>query len=164
MLNINKMLCLLLIVFATAASAGNKGNYPVTVFLAHPTVAWAQGSIAAAYNSADSNQFIGCMLRVDTSSSTSTSLFCSAVDAAGVSGQCTMYYPPQAVIDMINSLNDTSSLGFQWNKSSGLCTLIQVERSSYQMPRVGSTTALNTSTNSEAPKMMALPGAVQEGR
>jgi hypothetical protein len=142
-LKTHQLFFLLSTLLATAASAGAKANYFVSVYLTNPSYGFAGGTIAAAQNSTDTRQSIVCNVNVNLSTGTRT-LTCQAVDATGAVGWCTLNSPPQSVVDMVLSLNDTSYLGFYWDKATSVCTQIFVERNSMQVPR-GGTTSLATS-------------------
>ncbi|ADO73908.1 hypothetical protein [Stigmatella aurantiaca] len=157
-----KLLFLLLTLAATVASAGAKANYEVSVYLANPTYGSAGGTIAAAQNSADTRQSILCSITVNASNpaAPTRNLTCQAVDALGNLGWCILSNPPQAMVDLITSLNDTSYLGFQWNKSNSVCTQLTVERSSLQAPRGG--TSLSTATRTAAPSVSPMADALEQ--
>lgn len=158
----NKLLFLLSTFVATAASAGDSVNWDVSVSLGNPSIGYAGGAIAAARNSADTNQYIGCIITVNyiNTSTPQRTLKCQAVDAAGNAGSCTLNSPPQSVVDLITSLDDTSFLGFFWNKPSLVCTQLFVERSSMQVPS-GGTPAL-TATRAAAPVASPMPEAREQ--
>ncbi|KFE72234.1 hypothetical protein [Hyalangium minutum] len=159
----HKLLFLVLTAAATAASAGARANYDVSVYLANPNYGFAGGTIAAAQNSADTKQSIVCNITVNAinTASPSRTLTCQAVDALNNMGWCTLSNPPQSVVDLITSLNDTSYLGFQWNKSNSVCTQLYVERNSMQVPR-GATTMSTTSTRTAAPAVPPMADALEQ--
>ncbi|MDC0713760.1 hypothetical protein POL68_35160 [Stigmatella sp. ncwal1] len=102
-MNDNKLLFLLFTLAATAASAGAKANYEVSVYLANPTYGSAGGTIAAAQNSAGTRQSILCNITVNVSNPTAPTrtLTCQAVDALGNLGWCILSNPPQAMADAL---------------------------------------------------------------
>ena len=128
----HKLMYVLLTLFATAASAGEKINSEVKVnLLPYPNWSDAKGSIAAAQASADPYQYIGCRITVNMNSGTPVRmLFCSARTATGVAGYCSMLNPPQSIIDQLTSLRETDILWFFWNPNNGTCMEVNVDRGS----------------------------------
>ncbi len=128
----NTLLFLLFTFVATVASAGAKVNSEVFVEkLPPPNWGQAKGSIAAARASADSNQYIGCRIFVNTSSGTPVrQLTCEARNAAGVTGSCSVSNPSQWMVDLVTSLRDTDILWFWWTQLDSVCREISVDRTS----------------------------------
>ncbi|HEV8443730.1 MAG TPA: hypothetical protein VGQ27_09630, partial [Steroidobacteraceae bacterium] len=81
---------LLLGAMAASAFAGLKQNYEV-YFGTNPLKPYADGDLAAARNSADGQQYIGC-------EATATAGNCYAVNSAGVYKSCATTDPAQLAV------------------------------------------------------------------
>lgn len=102
--------------------AGSKVVLPVSVSTGSSTGS-ATGSLGSARNSADSVQFIGCV--VTTLETGSPSVLCSAKSASGTYGACTT--TNAALVAAARSLTPDGNLRFYWNTSTGKCTEIVVD-------------------------------------
>ncbi len=110
----------------SVANAGLHVNVPVSVSTSS-SVVFVEGSVMGAMTSNDANQSIGCEANI---SSGTSSIACGAANAAGNIFTCTIDNPPIAMMQAVNAINSTSSIDFQYDVSSRLCTLIKVYNSS----------------------------------
>ncbi len=79
-LKTHQLFFLLSTLLATAASAGARANYFVSVYLTNPSYGFAGGTIAAAQNSTDTKQSIVCTVSTNLSAGSRT-LSCQAVES-----------------------------------------------------------------------------------
>lgn len=119
---------LLVLAAAGSAWAGFHGGGGVSINTQTRT---AQGTFGSAYNSSDSNQYIGCMLTAFSTTGT-IQLSCTARDAVGMSVTCTSSSAP--LIQAAASLNDEANLQFQYD-ASGNCTMIKAYHFSWGSPK-----------------------------
>ncbi|AKF84591.1 hypothetical protein MFUL124B02_01260 [Myxococcus fulvus 124B02] len=110
----------------TAAWAGEKSAYPVTVY---STSREAFGSLGSTRDTADTFQKLGC--QVNTSSTGSTSVYCYAQSASAV-GACLS--SSAALVEAVRSIQGDSYLYFSWD-ASGNCTNINVTHGSQYAPK-----------------------------
>jgi hypothetical protein len=141
-MTMSKWLFLLFTLCATSAIAGQRINQEVYVYK-YPDWAFAGGSMAGAYNSADPYQRIFCRfwLMNHGQSGEAYQVSCEATDAVGTSGYCRLYWAEAGVVNLLRSITDTSLVEFSWNPSTGLCEDISVIQNSMQIPRLSSSTA-----------------------
>ncbi|WP_143195817.1 hypothetical protein [Archangium sp. Cb G35] len=125
-----------ILLLGTAASAGERKNVEVKTFCPVSTLCIASGSMAGAYNSSDSTQFIECAFQVNASSSgVSYYLRCDAKDSTGATGWCEVSNASQAYIDVIQKLADTDVIQFSYNPADHKCVGLVVRKGSAQNPR-----------------------------
>jgi hypothetical protein len=103
------------------AHAGAKYSYSVAV-----GTGWASGALGTARNSGDPNQVIGCQTYG------TTTFLCYAHDPYGTQGSCVG--SDANLLAWVRSLNGDSWLYFSWD-TSGNCTFVSVENSSYLEPK-----------------------------
>jgi hypothetical protein len=104
------------------AFAGSSANNTVTA-----GSTYGYGALRAARLSADSTQEIACV--VEGPNTGSQYIECDATDAAGHYGWCYASAPPQAWINMLSALNESSWLEFVGD-SDHHCTYIVVSADS----------------------------------
>ncbi len=119
----------LVVLTSIPAWAGQKRRDPVTVLNGGRL---AYGSVGTARNSADGNQSIGCTFYVWNG--TDSAVQCTATDAAGNSGSCTLYYPSQLWRDAVSTINGDSYIAFYWDASWN-CTQIEIRNRSEYEPK-----------------------------
>lgn len=126
---------------STAAIAGSKANVSVSIVLPASGTASASGTLAGAQNSPDTNSYLRCSIKAEYSATygVSRTLECEARDSNNVSGFCYLNSPPQAFVDLVQALKDTDTLTFTWDRTTQVCTSLQLGRSSFQI-RTGSST------------------------
>jgi hypothetical protein len=118
--------------FAVSAYAGYRDTQQEDEVLVNHTTNTAWGSMGAARNSADSNQYIG----VDNWWVKGASSFEGRVyirDASGAYAGCWTEDPN--MITVIRSAPSDGKLTVQWNASTGECTYVQVFNVSYNAPK-----------------------------
>jgi hypothetical protein len=113
---------------ATASHAGT--NYADNIVVSGQYAAY--GALRAARNSADNNQFIGCAVFGNTTSSTTTYVACSARDANGNSFYCSKYNPSYVLVQAAMAISASSSLIVQGD-GAGTCTYIYVSNHSVNL-------------------------------
>jgi hypothetical protein len=86
----------------------------------------AHGSLGAARNAPDANQYIGC-------SNSGSSATCYASNAAGVAISCSTNVASH--LAALQSLNGDSFLLFHVDLSTGKCSAVHVRNSSYLAPK-----------------------------
>lgn len=106
---------------AGTATAGQRFVYPVNV---NDASRFANGAVADARGSADTQQSIGCYTNQYTAS-------CFATTATGLSRSCST--GNAGLIEMARSVGPESYIYFQWN-TDGTCNYILVENSSRFKP------------------------------
>ena len=112
---------------AGSALAGSKLVSTVSIDVAGKR---ASGAIGSARASADTRQWIGCYSGAYADGSVMG--FCGAVDANGLTRQCTIRDPKQ--LEEVRSLSSDGHISFRWN-DSGLCTEVIVMHMSYWAPK-----------------------------
>lgn len=112
------------LLLVTASHAGKKTTQAVTVDTAQR---YASGSLASARATADTTQYIGCLIL----SSGTTS--CQARNAAGTAASCST--TDAGFRAAAQSINGDSRLIFYWD-GSGNCTSLAVENYSLWAPKV----------------------------
>lgn len=110
----------------SVANAGfnAKSLSPVIV---SPSSGTAQGALITAAKSSDSNQRIGCA--GETLLGT-VFVVCFATDATGTSVACSVMNASDAMLQIVNSINSTSLVQFQYNTTTNVCQSIDVENDS----------------------------------
>jgi GTP cyclohydrolase III len=120
---------------SAAAWAGSKINSQVTITVTGAT-GTASGSMGAVRNSSDTVQNIGCAVNTNYNGTLpgaySSSIYCSARDAAGVTVGCLATHPD--FIAVVHSITSDSSILFKWD-ANGDCTLLTVSTYSYYAPK-----------------------------
>ncbi|MBS0419956.1 MAG: hypothetical protein JSR66_19755 [Proteobacteria bacterium] len=115
----------------TVAFAGPHYNAFVSVSKGS-TSSSAYGSLSSArYYSSDSNQYIGCSSAADLVSSIYIS--CTARDAQGNYLYCYSNTADGQARQAVSSVNNTSSVYFLMNNSTGKCTYISISNFSYNL-------------------------------
>jgi hypothetical protein len=107
--------------YAYQARAGFKSNNTVSI-----SGNSAFGSLGAARNSADGNQYIGCDYWIYGN------LYCRARNSANVVVSCSSGDPE--FISLSHSINGDSWVNFNSN-ASGICTYLEVDNGSWYMPK-----------------------------
>jgi hypothetical protein len=118
---INNALLVALVAASGTAAAGQRLVLPVNI---NDTSRYANGTIADARGSADSQQWLGCLYNTSIG-------ICYAANATGVSRSCSTSNPD--LLNIIRSLTPESYIYFQWN-TDGTCNYILVENSSRFKP------------------------------
>ena len=108
---------------AGTAWAGTRYSANVSV---NVTGRQASGAMGTAYNSPDTNQYIGCW--VTSYSTGTTSVNCAARDAAGMNGWCVT--SSAELVKVALSINSESHVRFNWDEG-GNCTQLAVNNFSY---------------------------------
>jgi hypothetical protein len=108
---------------STAVLAGYKGGHGVRI---DDPDHFADGSLGAVRGTADANQSIGCSNYGDWG-------VCAATDQNGTTRTCIAQ--DAAMLATIRSLNGDSYMFFEWDASSGYCTLIYVDNDSSNPPK-----------------------------
>lgn len=115
------------------AHAGVNSNSSVSV---STTGYYAYGGLHDARFNSGSTEYINCTLRgtVSTYTSTTTSNFiqCIGRNTAGAMYYCYAYNPPTTWVDIVSSLNESSSLYFRGDASHH-CLHIEVTNASYYL-------------------------------
>ena len=111
------------------ASAGLKGNYPVTI-----TSGQAFGGLATARSSANPNTMIGCYGLVIAGSPATYWGYCQARDDAGVNAMCTTTNGD--LVLQMSRLQGDMRVSFQWDLSTNSCTRVGLEAYSMMAPKV----------------------------
>ena len=97
-------------------------------------VTQASGNLADAYNSADSNQYIGC-------GGSWGAVWCQAhdatADAAGVTNSafCSTVDPSPQLLAQIQSIAWDSTVRFSIEPATGACTTVSVSHNSFYRPK-----------------------------
>jgi hypothetical protein len=91
---------------------------------------WAEGTLSAAHNSPDDEQYIGCWIRT---TATTEEASCYANSAEGSSRTCRT--TALRLIQAIRSLHSETRLRFEWN-SDFECTRIETRSASTEEPLV----------------------------
>jgi hypothetical protein len=92
----------------------------------------AYGAVRAARFSANTNEFIGCAVMGNTTSSTPTYVACSARNAAGRSFYCTKYNPSYVLIQAAMAVSEASTIIVNADSNYN-CTYIYVNNSSVNL-------------------------------
>ena len=90
----------------------------------------AGGSLADARSSADSVQYIGCI--VAATNPGGTTMYCSAKDSTGTYVNCTSSDPD--LVDAARSVKGDSDIAFYWDSNAN-CTLLWVQNYSVNSPK-----------------------------
>lgn len=115
----------------TVAFAGSHFNAFVTVYKSSGS-SYGYGSVnSARYYSSDSSQYIGCNSSADLTSSIYIS--CSARDAQGNYLYCYSNTADGQARQAVASVNNTSSIYFLVDNSTGKCTYISIGNFSYNL-------------------------------
>jgi hypothetical protein len=135
-MNVKKKMVAGLAMLALAASgatafAGVRTKYPVTIGTSGPYPS-ASGGIGSARNSTDTVQQIGC--RLTGYNFGAVELYCYAVDASGRHLSCGAANATQDMRDAVQSITDSSIIGFQVN-SDNTCASIAVMADSSAEPK-----------------------------
>ena len=113
---------------STAAWAGAKGGSGVTLTTSGDN-GTASGSMGAVRSSADTVQFIGCVV---SGSGTHEWVSCSARNASNVAVSCSSADP--AIVHAAQTMTADAHLSFSWN-GSGACTALHVRTDSRYTPK-----------------------------
>ncbi|WP_163991071.1 hypothetical protein [Pyxidicoccus caerfyrddinensis] len=117
------MMLPLLALAPAVAQAGTKCSTTATV---DATNRWARGALGSVRNSAEATSLIYCITY------SWGYAFCSARDAANVTGSCGTSDP--AYINVLNSMTDDAYVYFAWD-AAGTCTTMVVESMSCLDPK-----------------------------
>jgi hypothetical protein len=102
------------------ALAGTASVYPVSV-----SQYGANGAVKSARQSANGNEFIGCAVFGNTSSTATTYVACSARDASGRTFYCSKYNAAYQLVQAALAVSESSSIIINANASYE-CTYIYV--------------------------------------
>ena len=123
-----RILPLVSVLAAGAASAGTKTGFPVTINLkAHSAV----GTLGSARNAPDSLSLMGCDYYADASVDL---LYCWARDAAGTYVGCQNFYPSDRLRAIALGVKGDGSLMFRWD-DTGKCLSLETATTSDFEPK-----------------------------
>jgi hypothetical protein len=117
------MMLPLLALAPAVAQAGSKCSTPATV---DATARWARGALGSVRNSADVTSSIYCIVY------SWGYAFCSARDAANVTGSCGTSDP--VYVNMLQAMTQDSYVYFAWD-TAGTCNSMVVENMSCLDPK-----------------------------
>ncbi|HET7539504.1 MAG TPA: hypothetical protein VFK05_06525 [Polyangiaceae bacterium] len=118
-------------VLSAVAWAGYKGSVPTTVSRAADGSGYAYGNLGHARNSANAVEYIFCSVTA-SAGTTTQSMGCSAINAAGVAVGCYSY--DEKLIRAAAAVGTDGQIYFTWDASS-LCKILQVTHGSHLEPK-----------------------------
>lgn len=123
----------LLALSSSIALAGRVQSVPVVVTVNADGSGQANGNMATARASANDVEYIGCGVRkyLDNAGGVTSSGFCQAGDAAGVTASC--FTDNAELLDTIENVADYSFVTFTWT-SDGRCRMIGISTQSFYIP------------------------------
>ena len=113
-----------------SATAGVKTDEPVSVSFNQDGSGGASGALGTARNSANQEEFIGCVLH---GSRGRVFASCSVRDAAGTSMGCLASDP--ALLEVLKSVTSDAVIFFFWDAQAN-CTEIAIETASNDAPKL----------------------------
>jgi len=113
--------------FSAVALAGNATANEVFLYTGIPGHVGVSGAVDAARYSADSNQYIGCILW------DSGAIRCSATDAYNTYVYCNISAATAAQQALVAGINRTSSISFDVTTATHVCSGLSVSNISYNI-------------------------------
>lgn len=122
------------VLLCASATAGQRTVIPVSIF-STTAVVTANGSVSTAYNSADTQQMIGCS--VSASAGGAPNAICEAVTAGGLYARCSSSDP--AIVQAAAAVGGESVISFHYSAtapSPAPCIDLTVSNYSYSGPKL----------------------------
>jgi hypothetical protein len=125
------LVCLVVagVLVSVSAMAGKHSNVPVYIW-GDSNSGGAWGALGSAYNSSDSNQFIGC--QIDSAPGVSV-VTCTARAYGGPTASCRS--TDAAIVATARAINSDSHIIFWWVEAGGNCRGLIVTNSSEYPPK-----------------------------